>query len=270
MATLSAYPNGLTMGCTNMGNPNPPKRGRVTGWTPAAARRHTKWLYSVDADGLTGCGYAVTLTVRDTPPSPEAWQAARRRWLGRLRGRGLVRVHWVVEWQERGTPHLHTAVYFDHELTPLERWQLVGDWLDVASEWGAGPSSQYVLPIDGPVGWLRYLSKHASRGVHHYQRQGKPDGWETSGRLWGHSEGWPTLQPVQATLTTAEFHRFRRLVRSWRVANARAAGDLRRLRYARRMLACPDARLSAVRGVSEWIPEAVALRLLDVATSPAL
>jgi hypothetical protein len=268
MATLSAYRNGLTMG-TPGGNPAPPKRGRIVGWTPATVRRHKRWLYSVDAPALGGSGYALTLTVRETPPSAEVWRALRKSWVERLRRRDLVRLHWVTEWQARGTPHMHVAAYFAHELTPAERWELLGMWLDVAGEYGAGWRSQDVKPIDGPVGWLQYLSKHAARGVAHYQRQGKPAGWESAGRLWGYVGEWPTVEPLTVALTTEEAHRFRRLVRSWRVADARASGDWSRVTYARRMLRCPDPSLSRVRGVSEWIPEHIALRLLDVAADGA-
>jgi hypothetical protein len=252
-----------------MGSPGrnltPPKRGKITGWTPAAVRRHTRWLYGIEAPALTGHGYALSLTVKDTPPDAIAWHRARRAWIERLRYRGLVRLHWVVEWQRRGTPHLHCAVYFAHELDAAERWQLLSDWLDVAAPYRPGWRSQDVKPIDGPLGWLQYLSKHAARGVQHYQRNGKPPGWESTGRLWGYVGQWPASEPIQVDLTPAQAHRFRRLVRSWRVADARAAQDWRRVRYARRMLRCTDPALSAVRGVSEWIPEHVAVRLLHVA-----
>lgn len=261
MPTLQAYKNGLTMGSAGH-NATPPLRGKITGWTQAAVRRHTRWLYSVEAPALTGYGYAVTLTLRETPPDAGTWQAARRAWIERLRRRGMVRLHWVVEWQRRGTPHIHAAVYFAEPLTVLEQHQLTAAWCEVASAWNAAPVSQHVKPIDGPLGWLQYLSKHAARGVQHYQRSGKPAGWETTGRLWGHVGDWPAVEPIRADLTREEYHRFRRLVRSWRVADARAARDWRRLTYARRMLRCNDPALSSVRGVSEWIPEDVALTLL--------
>ena len=159
--TLSAYKNGLTMGSAGK-NLTPPKRGRVTGWTAGAVRRHTRWLYSVEAPSLDGFGYAVTLTLKDTPESAVAFHAMRRAWIERLRRRGLVRVHWVIEWQKRGTPHLHTAVYFDHELTPVERWLLVWDWLQVAASARPQSSAQYVLPsgqIDSPMQALPVLAK---------------------------------------------------------------------------------------------------------------
>ena len=71
-------------------------------------------------------------------------------------------------------------------------------WRDVAGEYGVSLSAQFVTPITGPLGWLQYLSKHAARGVRHYQRSGRPAGWHNTGRLWRHSRsGWPVVDPVQ-------------------------------------------------------------------------
>ena len=274
MATLRAYPNGLTVHVGGTGTHTRAKRGTITGWSAAAVRRHTRWLYSIDAPGLTGEGFAITLTLRDCPPSPEAWTALRRAWIERARRLGAVRWHWVVEWQRRGTPHLHAAVYFPVGTDARVGHALLAHWLAAAAPYSPGWGSQTVKPIAGSLGWLQYLSKHAARGVKHYQRTGKPAGWETTGRLWGHGGDWPELEPLEVQLTTAQFHRFRRLARSWRVADARAAGlrgeGWQRLRYSRRMLRTSDVALSRYRGVSEWIPEAVAVRLLDVVSSRSL
>jgi hypothetical protein len=87
------------------------QRGRVSGWTRASVRRHKAWLFSVRTDELDGIGYGVTLTVRDTPATHTEWSALVRRLHREFREAGLTRWHWVVEWQRRGTPHLHLAVY---------------------------------------------------------------------------------------------------------------------------------------------------------------
>ena len=89
----------------------PAKRGNVTGWTRGAVRRHKTWLYSVDVAGLDGEGYGVTLTLRDTPATHKEWRDLVARLHRAFREAGLSRWHWVVEWQRRGTPHLHLAVY---------------------------------------------------------------------------------------------------------------------------------------------------------------
>lgn len=280
------YLNGLTMGAG--GNPNPTggKRGKVEGWSAAAVRRHTRWLYSVDTQNLDGHGWSITLTLRDCPPSPEDWARLRKEWLDQVRAAGIIlRTHWVVEWTRRKVPHMHCAVYLREDLPASEVYAvLVGTWLRLASRYGAGPKGQHLAPIDGPLGWLEYLSKHAARGVAHYQRNGKPPGWEKTGRLWGHTGAWPVEEPAEVTITREEFFRFRRLVRSWRVADARrelleapagAPGALqrekarRRLVFARGMLRSADPDLSRVRGVSEWIPEGLGMALLLIASGDA-
>lgn len=277
MPSAKLYRNGLTMGAG--GNPAPVggKRGEVVGWSTAAVRRHTRWLYGVETGGLDGEGYSLTLTLRDCPETHEHWQGLRARYLDDLTRSGLVlRTHWVTEWTRRKVPHLHLAVYLKAGTREdMARTLLIASWLKYAARWGAGPKGQHIAPITGAVGWLEYLSKHAARGVGHYQRQGKPDGWAKTGRLWGHTGRWPITEPLDVTLTREQFYRFRRLVRQWRVADARrelkeaanlrqAAQGRRRVRSARRMLRCADPDLSRVRGVSEWISESVGLDLLNV------
>lgn len=283
MATVKAYRNGVTMG---VGNPCPTggRRGEVVGWSRSAVQRHKRWLYGVDAPRLSGKGYAVTLTMRDCPASSDEWSSALQRFLQRVRDMpGFVRLHWVVEWQRRGTPHVHMAVYVTDSAAGSTRsgWRFVEHWLSVTAGWRSAPPGQHVRAIDGPVGWLQYLSKHAARGVAHYQRCGRPAGWDRTGRLWGYRGAWPVVAPLEASLTPDEYWRLRRSVRSCALAAARArasacarAGDRagaavewQRVSYLRRMLKCGDRRLSAVRGVSEWVPEAVMVDLLSLAAA---
>lgn len=149
----------------------------------------------------------------------------------------------------------------------------VAVWLRLAASYRAGAVAQAVVPITGAEGWLKYLSKHASRGVAHYQRQGVPAGWSKSGRLWGHGGAWPTSEPTAMVLDDPSFRRMRRLVRSYVIAEARAAAmaarpgsaEARRawgrVSWARRMLRCNDRGLSAVRGMSEWVPGPVLVQM---------
>jgi len=260
------------------GNASPPKRSEIRGWSAGAVRRHTAWLYSIDAPALGGEGYAVTLTLRDTPDTAAEWQALRKAWENRVRRMpGFLRVHWVVEWTRRRRPHLHAAVYFASPVD-LDPGRLVFAWLAVAERFGARLPAQHVAPISGPLGWLQYLSKHAARGVRHYQRQGAPDGWEKTGRLWGYGGQWPADAPMRFDLDMPAYHRYRRLVRSWRVARVRADLEaaqtpnelhaaLVRLQLARRMLSCGSVRLSAVRGVSDWVPESTSAAFLALLAS---
>lgn len=261
---MKLYQNGVSTYMGGTGTHVRALRGEVVGWSPAAARRQTRWLWSVDSSGLTGAGYALTLTVRDTPPSSDDFTRIREGFFKRVCRMGAVRFHWVTEWQARGTPHIHCAVYFPHWLPDDDVAELVSHWLAVARPYGADPFAQDVKPITGPVGWLKYLSKHASRGVQHYQRQGHPEGWAKTGRLWGHGGGWPVVEPLELEgLNNREFYRVRRLLRAWAYADARKAGDLRRMRYLRASAQRADAKASRFLGAAEWVPEHVTLRLVD-------
>ena len=141
-------------------------RGDVQGWSEGATRRNTEFLMSVREDRLQGVGYALTLTLRDCPPTADAWHKARRAWEARMRRSGMIRLHWVTEWQRRGVPHLHCAIWFeDRQKISLA----LAAWVAVASEYGASEKGQHGRYIDGPIGWFQYLAKHAARGVKHYQ-----------------------------------------------------------------------------------------------------
>lgn len=134
----------------------------------------------------------------------------------------------------------------------------VTEWLRLAAPYGAASISQDFVPITGATGWLKYLGKHASRGVAHYHRQGKSAGWESTGRLWGKGGVWPVGEPVHGVMDVPTFRRLRRMIRAYTVAQARAdllasapgstahAAARRRLTWARHMLRCSDPGLSAV------------------------
>lgn len=261
---VTSYLNGSTLG-----TPPPPQdheralRGEVKGWTTAAVRRHTKWLYSVDSPSLDGAGFAVTLTLRDCPPSSDDWHAVRRRFIRRLEREGLVRFHWVTEWQRRGVPHLHGAFYWSEDMLLLDALSVIlKAWLAAASDYRAEGQAQDIKRIDGAVGWLKYLSKHASRGVQHYQRMGHPEGWAKTGRLWGYGGSWPTAEPMKFDLDRHAGFRFRRIMRAWTIGDARRHSDPKREAWARGMLRCSDPKLSPVRGVSGWVPESVTLGVI--------
>lgn len=260
MPVLRVYHHGTMASVGNMPNPNPPKRGKVVGWSTAAARRNTKFLYSVRASGITGDGFAITLTLRDCPTTHEQWHKLRRAYIERLRRMGLIRLHWVTEWQRRGVPHLHLAAWFPESETPQDAAALMSNlirhWLEAgAAELGALSRCQHVAHIDGPVGWFQYVSKHAARGAKHYQRDTAaiPRGWEKTGRLWGHSGDWPTDEAMEFDLSHTAFYAYRRIVQRWRMADARASGDRRRIKAARRMLQASNRVIGQVRGVSEWV-----------------
>lgn len=267
---MTVYRHGGTSG---QGNPNakPPERSEVQGWSAHAIRRNLLFLYSVDERGLEGLqGAAFTLTLRDCPATPAEWQGARDRFFRELRRLGVHLVHWVVEWQRRGVPHLHLAAYWPLGVK-VPKGEVIGHWLAITHRWQSMGSGQHATPIWDVLGWNQYVSKHAARGLHHYQRNpsGIPEGWRgvSTGRMWGKLGHWPVVEPMKVEISPAAFHVYRRMVRSWRIADARKPdpkGKIqgRRIRSARGMLRCPLPQLSAARGVSEWLPQAVNLRML--------
>lgn len=313
MPVLKLYPNGLTGGVRphtrkkkeeekeEEKEEKPSPRDECKGWSLKSSRSNTRFLYSVQAGDLPRTtpgkppregapvpaeplvGLALSLTVRDCPPTHEEWKDLCHNLFKRLRRKGLYRLHWLTEWQRRGVPHLHAAVWFRladllalgrkmglDVSTPLLVSSLIAclvtsDWLQVSAPFRSVTQSQHVKPITGELGWLQYLSKHASRGAAHYQRAlgTIPTGWQKTGRMWGHIGEWPTCEPLALELHMQDWYSFRRIVRAWRLAQARQQGGSRRIRSARRMLQCADPALSRVRGVSEWIDLELGKRITD-------
>lgn len=269
MPVIKVYHHGLTAGVPpRMNSHTRAKRSEVQGWSYQSIRSNTRFLYSIEEAGLTGHGLALTLTVRDCPPTHQDWQQLRERFFHRLRklnrkGMNMIRLHWVTEWQRRGVPHLHMALWFDHPPHPHD---LLTMWCDLAKPYGAGMKGQDVKGITDPVGWFQYLSKHASRGLSHYQRhpENVPKEWERTGRMWGYLGDWPRRESLVFDVDDRAFYAFRRLVRGYRRADARRFRNGRRIAQARRMLSCPDRNLSAVRGVSEWIDQETQIRMLTM------
>lgn len=281
MRVITSYLHGATMGTTGIKpkNPKPPKRGKVEGWSENATRRNVAFLRSIDENAITCTqdgellqSYAVTLTLKDCPESAEEWHKLRGAFLKRMRRLGMHRCHWVTEWQRRGVPHLHGAFWFPHsdDSAGLQH-KIIDHWLDLTyTQYGAEPRGQYIIEIYDSIGWFQYTAKHAARGVRHYQRsyENIPEGWQKkTGRVWGRTGDWPTVDPIKRAITDREFYTMRRLARSWRKADARSAhpeAKRFRIRSARRMLKCNDPDLSRLRGISEWIPQEKILLMLDV------
>lgn len=268
MPTLKQYPSGATAG-VEPGRVRLPlvKRSTIKGWSAEAASRHVAFLRSIDHEAMADrFVYSFTLTLRDTPETAEEWSAARDYWLQAVRRRGVVAYHWVVEWQRRGTPHLHGALVFDHELVPRERFELLAAWVAAAAPYRPAMIAQNLGRTMDAAAWSQYVAKHSARSARHYQRSGMPAGWVNSGRLWGSSRtGWERRSDAYRVPLDA-FHQYRRLVRSWRLADARAEKDpvtrARRISGARRMLNNPNWQ-GRYRGVSEWVPGSVNSRLID-------
>lgn len=279
MRTLKLYRHGLTMGTAPRKNDHDrAKRGNVVGWSASTTRTNTKFLRSVDEKKLPTCssgrpllGFAFTGTLKDCPPSHDDWVKLKDHFIRRLRRMGLYRMHWLTEWQRRGVPHIHAALWLplpksDGEYRRISSL-IVGHWVEVASPYGAQRLGQKVLTIEDAIGWFKYLSKHASRGISHYQRSPElvPKGWQKTGRMWGKVGDWPVDDAIELQISDELYFRLRRSVRRWRIADARAEGSLKRLVSARTMLKDSEPARGAVRGVSEWVSQELMLQLLDCA-----
>lgn len=266
MPVITVYPHGGKGGVApSMNSHQRVQRGEVQGWSAGACRRNTEFLMSVLDRELTGAGVALTLTVRDCPPTSDEWHRLRRAWIERMRRAGMVRLHWVTEWQRRGVPHLHCALWWPES---YDISTAVNAWVVLAERYGASHRGQHARVIDAAVGWFQYVSKHASRGVKHYQRcaDNMPPSWQQkTGRVWGKVGHWPTAEKRRFRLQDQHgdggWFAYRRMVRAWRIADARAAGEPIRLRQARSMLRDGDEASSRIRGVMEWIPGHVQMAL---------
>lgn len=281
MPVVTVYLHGVTAGVAPMNNNHKrAPRGEVKGWSPSTVRRNLAFLRSIDDKKLTGEGWAITLTCRNCPATHDDWHKAVELYLLQVkRIMGTIRVHTVTEWQRRGVPHLHGAIWFPD--TTSHRYDvpniLTHLWFAHGAAFGVGQKGQIVKPIDAALGWFQYVSKHAARGVSHYQRssQNIPSGWVKTGRMWSKGGAWPIKEPLKLTIENSGYHILRRWVRAWRKSDARTALDnlrpdsqrrsefIRRVKSARRMLRCSDLKLSGVRGVSEWIPEYLLLRMIE-------
>lgn len=251
-----SYLHGVTLGTPPSTPPKTPeKRGQCKGWSPSASARNVAFLRSIPEESLTGSGEAFTLTLKNCPDTSDDWATMRDLLVRRLMYAGAIRIHWVTEWQRRGVPHLHGCVWWGVP-EPEYRGAVLHHWLQIAEPYGVSSRAQTCIPITNALGWFQYTAKHAARGYKHYQRDSAnmPTGWQTSGRIWGYRGDWDIQKPLKLRLDDLTFHRLRRLVRRWRIADARQSGNSFRIRTARTMLRCPLKNLSNVRGVSEWIP----------------
>lgn len=266
------------------------RRGEIRGWSPDAAARQALFLQSVDPDALFGVGYSFTVTLRDRPTARE-WLRMRKRLIQFLRDRSAIRWHWTVEWAQRGrggVPHMHLAVYFPERLSGFGVWALKEAWCRAGAGFGAQQWGQDVKPIRDAVGWSKYCAKHAARTGRHVQREGMPEGWEKSGRMWGKGGDWP-VRLDRWILNPRAAVEVKRRMRAFLVADARVSGRKlsayrsdcpvewrgpvpkayrRPVRTARRVLRS-DPELGELRGVRMWIPEQVMGRIMaEVAGVP--
>ena len=242
----------------------PPEKTALAGWSTSSIRRNNDFLRTVDYNALEHLqGFAFTGTVKTCPPDSDQWHRALKAFWRRLSRMGVTLIHWVIEWQRRGVPHVHCSLFFENPPPDIQQ-KIITHWLAVSASWGAGSSGQHITPITNSLGWAQYTAKHAQRGLYHYQRspENMPVEWQSkTGRMWGKWGDWPVLEPVKLDTGSEAWYMVRRIIRNWRIADARKTNNKKRISSARKMLTCHDKKLSAVRGLSEWLPDSVMLEL---------
>lgn len=267
MAIITLQKNGIKAGVSGSGarDRTPPEKTALAGWSQSSIRRNNDFLRSVDYGRLEGmAGLAFTGTLQQCPESSDEWQRILRAFWRRLRRMDVALVHYVTEWQRRGVPHVHCSLFW-RDPDPMTPMRVIDHWLALTGHLGADTFGQHITTITDALGWAQYTSKHAQRGLFHYQRtpEAVPVHWGgKTGRMWGKLGDWPIWEDVRLEVSQSGYHRFRRIVRGWRIADARASGNKRRIRSARRMLQCNDKALSSVRGLSEWLPDSQTLPLM--------
>jgi hypothetical protein len=317
----------------------PPKRKEIAGWTKGAAQRNRAFLMSVDPTLLSrDLGYAVTLTIGETPSSAAIWAKMIHHLLVTLGRLGVIRYHWITEWTKKGRPHLHLTFFlqgcepvipysgffpsfpskdyfgfmkaraagdwwFASDGEQLVRTKVIGPylrqkrvargcshslwftdmivanaiyvaWKHIVAPLPFSDRAMHIERIEALSGWSAYVAKHCARGIDHYQRTASvlPEGWTSSGRLWGKGGDWP-VRSDNLELDDTSYFRLRRVVRKWLLAKTRfnaaqafgrkqdmARNDLKYLRkQGKRLLGANGTRqdpknMSSVLGLSSFVP----------------
>lgn len=250
----------------------PPTRLKNKGWTKHAAIRNRNFLYQVIPQELDGVGYAITLTVK-TCDTPEQWSIWRANFIKSLRRMGCFRYHFVTEWQRRGVPHLHCAVWLQtgRPAEMRDRSAFIENWLRIASKGNPSQFAQDVKPMKDCGHWLKYLAKHGVRGVSNYQRHASniPKAWKgETGRVWLKGGDWPVMPFYKVEgLTQCQKHQMRRLFCRYLASNPEhlAIKFKHRIgtrKHWQRFLKCNDLKVARFKSPTSFIPLNVTVKLI--------
>lgn len=262
-----------------------PIKSDLVGWSKKSTIRNRNFLQSVITSKISGYGVSITLTLKTCPPNSSDFALLLKTYLKRLYRLKMIRYHWVIEWQRRGVPHVHMTAYFPIKFTKPQLYSLKNHWQEIAQAYSPNIRSQHAVNITDIKGWLEYTAKHGSRGASNYQRHtlNIPKEWQKkTGRIWGKGGFWELSEPLVIPQTDEQFYRYRRILRSWRKADARqtplrilvdANGTYmwdermleisrhfrsykrrKRIISARGCLKSNDRSKSSVRGMNEWLP----------------
>lgn len=282
MHTVKIGPLGVSGGAVGGNGGQHGTRQKINGWTLQSARGNTRFLRSVIVDELPSFGLAFTFTILDMP-TPQQWAKLKLKLVRALSERfGCICWHMVTEWTKEGRPHLHgCAFWIGRDLDIL--WHLEDAWLAYTKNFGTSERGQQVKMIEEADGWFIYMSKHASRGMAHYQRKADslpPEWLKQTGRVWSRGGWWPT-EVQENEVTAAEFFTFRRLMDCYARSQARIElnralkyGKPKQIKAARSRLAFlrklrmgfgGGFKASSVRGINQWVPSEVSGQLLRLA-----
>lgn len=244
--------HGVSGGAPGVGG-SPGERGKISGWTVASASRNARWLQSVVPP--VGCiGIALTLTLK-VEIEPDQWRVLVSAYKRYLSKHSHVKAwHYVTEWQARGVPHLHLAIFVNasEDAWPTYMTKFRRVWVELSAN--ADMHAQYARAISSLAGWLEYVAKHGARGVMHYQRSA-PDSWknERSGRVWGAGGDWPEQKCGVLAMGKKDYARFSRVIRRYMISKGRPKKLFRNINEKTR---------GFPRGLMEWVPTSVSLSVV--------
>ena len=166
------------------GNPNPPKRGKVKGFSKASRRRMIKTCARL------GNAVPIFLTLtygKRYPSDPKQW----KRHLDTF-GKRLVRYNpnlsaiWRLEPQKRGAPHYHLLIYQSNGKAPFvpKKW-IAKAWSEVLGSYSDSKhlvAGTRIESLDSSRGAAFYVSKYCAKLP---EDDDFPEEWKKAGRLWG-------------------------------------------------------------------------------------
>lgn len=254
------------------------KRQPSRGWTKASSRGNRDFLMSIDFEKCTGNAFAITLTIpSDSVPNTHTeFHRLIDNFLKRAKRFGVSRYHWLMECTAKLTPHLHMTMWSEMQLAEFTSYALHA-WSEVTRAAGINISfkAQHIDQVKSPLGWAQYQGKHGARGAAHYQRDGFPESWEQTGRMWGRGGDWNSENLDREGITVdfenkSQLAQLRRNIRGYSVALAKKTKneELRKkdIYYTKRMLRTSAQTIGEIRPLTSWLPQAVALQMVQAVT----
>lgn len=211
------------------------------GWTTQATRNLANYLMALDLVAVAGYPCEATLTIPADcmgRVSSELMHRMLHNWLRAMGRHGMSHYVWVLEFTANRTAHIHVTMWLD---APIPEAEWAGAYPKVlwvrqclAHDVPALLSAQDFKHLDDtPENWLKYVAKHSTRGVKHYQRlmDGLPDDWRRHpGAMWGHDRKLDDYlgERMDLSMSMRAFWAFRREIRRRMVQQAKTISDPRK------------------------------------------